>query len=329
VSDSSLQVTRSKALLAIEGLTIAFPDRVAIRDLTLGIAPGEILGLVGESGSGKTVLSLSILRLAPPTARISGKILWRGEDICSLPERRIQRLRGREIGLVFQGAQAALHPLQRIGDQLVAVIRLHQVVPRAEAATEARRLLSLVQIDDPDRRFSQYPRELSGGMCQRAMIALAIAARPSLLIADEPTSSLDVTVQHGILALLRDLRSKLDMAIVLISHDLGAVAEVCDRVAVIYRGVLVEEAPTSRLFASPGHPYTQLLLDSVPRLPVPASVIMPPTHDVTELTASPGGCVFLARCLYSIAACSQEPELHGRDTHRVACWVREADPNKD
>jgi len=229
---------------------------------------------------------------------------------------------------VFQGAQAALHPLQRIGDQIARVLMLHGKHPRRDAAEEARRLLRLVQIDDPERRFFQYPRELSGGLCQRAMIALAIAARPALLIADEPTSALDVTIQRGILALLSELRSSMGMSILLISHDLGVVAEICDRVAVMYRGKLVEEAPARQLFTNPKHPYTRLLLESAPHLPGPAKTPEPVRETVVDPIPSTG-CIFAARCVHRMSACAQEPPFQDRDRHRVACWLSEADVDKE
>ncbi len=262
-------------LLAVEGLRTAFFLKgghvaKAVDGVELSVAPGEILGLVGESGSGKTVLALSILGLVPSPGRVvEGRVLWRGTDLAVLREREMQAIRGSEIAMIFQNPHLSLNPVYSIGRQIAAVVRLHRGLGRREAKEEALSLLETVRFPEPGRRFHDYPHELSGGLCQRAMIAMALGCKPSLLIADEPTSSLDVTIQAQIIDLLLELRETAGMAILLISHDLGVVAQICDRVSVMSQGRIVEEGAVSDVYRSPEHPYTRLLLDSVP-VPDPA-----------------------------------------------------------
>lgn len=267
---SSFPISGTANLLNIDGLQTAFivkggPAAPAVDGVDLSLAAGEILGLVGESGSGKTVLALSILRLVPPPGKvIAGRVLWKGRDLAALRGKELQAVRGSEIAMIFQNPHLSLNPVYSIGRQIAAVLRLHRGLGRREAKQEALNLLERVRFPEPGRRFDAYPHELSGGLCQRAMIAMALGCRPSLLIADEPTSSLDVTIQAQIMDLLLDLRASTGMAILLISHDLGVVAQACDRVAVMCRGKIVEEAPAVDLYREPRHPYTRLLLDSVP-----------------------------------------------------------------
>lgn len=260
----------AESLLTVRELAIEF-DRGggvvvrAVDGVNLDVRCGEILGLVGESGSGKTVTAISLLRLVPPPGRIvSGEILWKGRNILRLPEAEMREIRGAQIAMIFQNAQLSLNPIYSIGRQLVAVLRLHRGMSRSEARDEAIGLLERVRLDDAAKKFQDYPHQLSGGMCQRVMIAMALACEPSLLIADEPTSSLDVTIQAEIIDLLLEIREAFGMAILFISHDLGVVAQVCDRVAVMNRGKIVEEGSARQIYASPQHPYTRLLLDSVP-----------------------------------------------------------------
>lgn len=267
---SSFPTNRTAALLEVSGLRTAFPAKggpaaPAVDGVDLAVAAGEILGLVGESGSGKTVLALSILRLVPsPGKVIAGRVLWKGRDIAALRSKELQAVRGSEVAMIFQNPHLSLNPVYSIGRQISAVLRLHRGLGRRDAKLEAMNLLERVGFPDPARRFDDYPHELSGGLCQRAMIAMALGCRPSLLIADEPTSSLDVTIQAQITDLLLELRASTGMAILLISHDLGVVAQACDRVAVMSRGKIVEEAPAVELYREPRHPYTRLLLESVP-----------------------------------------------------------------
>lgn len=256
-------------LLAIDQLSVAFPnDRGVLKKevdgMSLSIEEGEVFGLVGESGSGKTVSSLAILRLLDPPAQLTANSLsWCGRNLMACSETEMRKIRGREIAMIFQNPQASLNPARRIGDQLCDVLRLHRRMATGEARKESFRLLREVQIRDPERAFAALPRELSGGMCQRVMIAMAISCQPRLLIADEPTASLDVTVQSEILDLLLELRDRLRMAILLISHDLSVVAHMCNRIAVMNNGKIVEVGDAFQVFHAPKHPYTQLLLDSI------------------------------------------------------------------
>jgi ABC-type dipeptide/oligopeptide/nickel transport system ATPase component len=256
-------------LLTIDQLSVAFPDgrgasRKAVDEMCLSIQEAEVFGLVGESGSGKTVSSLAILRLLDPPSQITACSLnWRDRDLMTCSEAEMREVRGREIAMIFQNPQASLNPARRIGDQLCDVLRQHRKMSKRQACDESLRLLREVQIRDAERVYRALPRQLSGGMCQRVMIAMAISCQPKLLIADEPTASLDVTVQSEILDLLLKLRDRLGMAILLISHDLSVVAHMCDRIAVMKNGKIVEVGDASQVFHSPKHPYTRLLLDSI------------------------------------------------------------------
>ena len=262
-------------LLAVRGLTIAFPGeggwRPVVRGVSLAVERGEIFGLVGESGSGKTLTALAILGLLPANARVtSGSIELQGAegtvDLLALGPRELRRVRGGRIGLVFQEPATALNPAYTLGFQIVEAVRAHRTLSRHEARDEAVRLLDRVALPDARRRLDDYPHQLSGGQAQRAMIAMALAGGPDLLLADEPTTALDVTLQAQILELLEDLRRDLGLSVLLITHDLGVVAETCDRVAVMHAGEIVEEAAVEALFRAPAHPYTRALLAAVPRL---------------------------------------------------------------
>ena len=265
-------------LLAVRGLTIAFPGfagerswRPVVRGVSLAVERGEIFGLVGESGSGKTLTALAILGLLPPNARVmGGSIELQGAegtvDLLALGPRELRRVRGGRIGLVFQEPATALNPAYTLGFQIVEAVRAHRTLSRHEARDEAVRLLDRVALPDARRRLDDYPHQLSGGQRQRVMIAMALAGGPDLLLADEPTTALDVTLQAQILELLEDLRRDLGLSVLLITHDLGVVAETCDRVAVMHAGEIVEEAAVEALFRAPAHPYTRALLAAVPRL---------------------------------------------------------------
>jgi ABC-type dipeptide/oligopeptide/nickel transport system ATPase component len=258
-------------LVEVEDLRVAFPRPAgevlhAVAGISFRIETGQVFGLVGESGSGKSVSALALLRLVPAPGRITGgRIMLAGRDILKLPEREVRAIRGRHIAMIFQNAQMSLNPVFSIGSQLSAVLRLHRGFDRKSARREATALLDRVRIPDAERRQHDFPHELSGGLCQRVMIAMALACRPRLLVADEPTSSLDVTVQAQILDLLMELRSELDMAILLISHNLSVVAQVCNCVGVMQNGRIVEAGDADEVLSRPTHPYTKLLLDSVPR----------------------------------------------------------------
>jgi len=253
-------------LLRVKGLRTELTGRrplVAVQEATFDIVPGEVFGLVGESGSGKSVLVKSLIRVLPPNAHVSGRaVLWRGENLLSASERRMREIRGADISMIFQNPQASLNPARTIGEQLRSLVRYKNGCSRGEARRRAAELLAMVQIPDPERVMSLYPFECSGGMCQRILIAMALAHRPKLLIADEPTTSLDVTIQAQILRLILDLKKELGMSMLFVSHDLGIVSSICDRVAVMYQGRIVEVAPAKQLFQAPQHPYTRALLES-------------------------------------------------------------------
>lgn len=326
-----MENSTKKELLNIKGLSIYFNLKGqgllrAVDGIDLDIRQGEILGLVGESGCGKTVTTLSLLRLIDPPGQISnGQLNWEGKDLLKLNHKDMRQVRGKEIAMIFQNPQSSMNPLYSVGSQLVSVIRLHQKISRDEAKGEAVRLLRLVEIPDPDRRINDYPHQLSGGMCQRIMIAMALSCQPKLLIADEPTASLDVTIQNQILDLLLEIREKFHMAILLVSHDLGVIAKMCDRIAVMYLGRIVEIAPAEKLYASPMHPYTQALLKSVP-VPDPKhdGKIAKLKGDIPSPLNLPSGCRFRTRCPEVFDLCPQiDPMLrvvNGND-HFAACLL--------
>jgi len=256
-------------LLDVQHLTVVFdalPSTVtAVDDVSFQIAPGETLGLVGESGSGKSVTAYSILRLLQPPGRVTGgRVLFEGRDLLALPERDMRRIRGARISLIFQEPMTALNPVMRVGDQIAEAMTVHGQATRSEAWARAVELLDAVHIPDASRRVRDYPHQLSGGMRQRVMIATALACHPPLLIADEPTTALDVTIQAQVLELLRELRTRYSLALLLITHDFGVIAEMADRVAVMHKGVLVEQGPVRHILRAPVHAYTQTLLAAVP-----------------------------------------------------------------
>src|SRR5262245_34885803 len=255
----------SSPLLEVQDFSVTFGAHRAVDGVSLSIGEREIVGLVGESGSGKTVLSLSLLRLVPrPGVVTSGRLRWQGRDLLTLADEEMRKVRGREIAMIFQNPQSSLNPVRSIGMQMSAVIQLHQRVDRAAARAEALRWLAAVRIADPERVFGSYPHQCSGGMCQRILIAMALACRPKLLIADEPTAALDVTIAAKIMDLLLEIRERYGHAILLVSYDIGVIARMCDRIAVMYRGRIVEQADAITLYRSPQHPYTRRLLDAVP-----------------------------------------------------------------
>jgi len=259
----------SAPLLDVQHLRVVFDGShapvTAVDDVSLQIAAGETLGLVGESGSGKSVTAFSILRLLPPAGRIAGgRVLFDGRDLLALPEREMRRIRGARIALIFQEPMTALNPVMRVGDQIAEALTVHGTATRREAWERAVELLDAVHMPDARRRVRDYPHQLSGGMRQRVMIAIALACHPPLVIADEPTTALDVTIQAQVLDLLRELRARYNLALLLITHDFGVIAEMADRVAVMYRGALVEEGPVRQILRAPAHEYTRTLLAAVP-----------------------------------------------------------------
>jgi len=302
-------------LLEVRGLRTSFFIRSGelrvIDGIDLEIAEGEIVGLVGETGSGKSVTASSIIRLIKRPGRVvSGQVLWRGRDLLQLPEPTLEReIRGKEISMVFQNPRESLNPVIRVGRQITQVLELKRGMKKDEAQAEAVRLLESVHISDPEQRLRAYPHELSGGMAQRIMVALALSARPRLLIADEPTTGLDVTTQYQIVQLLRELRATTGMAILLITHDLGLTAELCDRLAVLYAGRLAEVGPLEHLVRTPRHPYTNALLQSRPHVGMTGDIPTIPGA-VADLMRPPGGCRFHPRCPNRVAACSErQPDL--------------------
>ena len=324
-------MSSAEPLLRVEDLRVEFPseDGVvhAVDGITYQVFPGRTLGIVGESGSGKTVSSLTALGLTRRQgARISGRILFDGQDLLTLSEEKMRTIRGNDIAMIFQDPLSSLHPLYKVGRQLTEAVRAHRDVSKAAAHARAVELLGLVGIPDPARRVDQYPHEFSGGMRQRVMIAMALANEPKLLFADEPTTALDVTVQAQILALMERLQRELGMAIVIITHDLGVVAEMADDIAVMYAGRIVETASAARLFAAPEHPYTWGLLKSIPRLDAPRDeALVPIPGTPPSLINPPSGCHFHPRCPYSQPDHERiDPALEpvpDEPQHHVACLL--------
>ena len=313
--------------LQIEGLTVSFPGPTGrmrvIEDISLSIAPGEILGLVGESGSGKSVTALAAMRLLAPNARIdSGSVRLAGSDLAQLSRAELLRLRGADIAMIFQEPMTSLNPLFRAGFQIGETLEAHRGLSRGQAHQRAIELMRAVGISDAERRVDDYPHQLSGGMRQRVMIAMAMACKPKVLIADEPTTALDVTIQAQILALVRRLRDDTGMGVLLITHDLGVVAGMARRVVVMYAGLVMEEAPVQPLFAAPLHPYTRLLLKSIPRVGVKSARLHQIAGTTPPPSRFPSGCRFHPRCPDAIAQCRTElPPLETLpDGRRVRCW---------
>jgi peptide/nickel transport system ATP-binding protein len=319
--------------LSIEHLSVEFvSDRGAARvvdDVSLAIRPGETVGLVGESGSGKTVTSLSVMRLvpSPPGRIVEGSIWFEGQDLLALSFKQMREIRGDRISMVFQQPTSSLNPVMGVGQQIGEVLRSHRNRKGSVAHARAIELLKLVGIPDPERRFKAFPHEMSGGMAQRVMIAMALACEPELLIADEPTTALDVTIQAQILDLMRNLRDETGTAIVLITHDLGVVAEMCDRVAVMYAGEIVEYTDVTTLFREPLHPYTRGLIGSIPVVGDVKEELSVIPGNVPNLIDLPKGCRFAPRCLSRIEenvaiALDVHPDLHPLGTgHEVRCWM--------
>jgi oligopeptide/dipeptide ABC transporter ATP-binding protein len=320
------------ALLTVRDLRVSFPDAAGrihpVDGVSFTIDRGKTLALVGESGCGKSLTSLALLRLIPPPGRIDDGscVTLDGSDILALRPDALRKVRGRRIAMIFQDPMTSLNPVFRIGDQITEVIHAHFTVSKAEAREQAVALLQEVGIPDPAERLRAYPHQLSGGMRQRVMIAIALAGQPELLIADEPTTALDVTVQAQILELLDHLRQTRDMAMLLITHDLGIVAGRADHVAVMYAGQLIETAPTRALFDNPSHPYTQGLFASVPRLTGPVGRLTPIAGTVPPPTAWPGGCRFRPRCpIKHPKSETMPPMLSVGPGHEMRCWLAEDD----
>ncbi len=300
----------------------------AVDGVDFSVNKGEVLGLVGESGCGKSVSSFSILRLVSPPGRITGgQILFEGKDILKLSKDEMVQMRGNRISMIFQQPQSSLNPVFRVGDQVAEVLMIHRGMKKKEAWQHAVELLTQVGIPDPEKKAQSYPHEMSGGQAQRVMIAMALALSPKLLIADEPTTALDVTIQAQILSLIQDLREKTDTAVILITHDLGIIAEMADRVAVMYAGEIVEYADAAPVFANPLHPYTQGLIGSIPVLGKVVDRLEVIPGLVPNLIDLPAGCRFAPRCKlrekFGLTICEQQkPELaEVEPQHTVRCWL--------
>jgi oligopeptide/dipeptide ABC transporter ATP-binding protein len=325
-SASGASAAEGVPLLEVRDLDVFFDTEEgtvhAVRSVSLAVHAGETLGIVGESGCGKSVTCHSVLRLIPPNGEIRGEIHFEGRDLLALGPADLEKVRGRDIAMIFQEPASSLNPVHTVGSQIAESLVLHRGMSATQARAEALRLLDRVGIPEARRRLGEYPHQLSGGMNQRAMIAMALACRPKLLIADEPTTALDVTIQAQILALLKELQSEYSMAVILVTHDLGVIAETSDRVVVMYAGSVVEEAMAVDLFARPAHPYTLGLMESLPRIDRTVENLSPIEGTVPSLLAMPPGCAFAPRCRFSATRCRNalpRPESHvsGR---RVACF---------
>jgi oligopeptide/dipeptide ABC transporter ATP-binding protein len=329
-----MSATASEPLLALDGVKIAFGAQDAplhaVRGVSLQIAPGEVVGLVGESGSGKSLTCRSVMRLVAQPGRVeSGSVTFDGRDVLAMSPRELRAFRANDVGMIYQDPFSSLNPVYRVGDQIVETLRANRGLDKAAARAEAAALLDRVGIPDPARRLLAYPHELSGGMRQRVMIALATASQPRLLIADEPTTALDVTTQAQILELVLEMRERLGMAVLLVSHDFGVIAQVCDRVAVMYGGHIVETGPVAAIYDDPQHPYTKALLESVPELEAAGrDRSVAPREGIPgqppELGEELPGCVFAPRCGFARPAClsismALEPVAPG---HASACPIR-------
>ena len=299
----------------------------ALNGVSFSLEEGEVLGIVGESGSGKSVTAYSIMGLtAFPGKLISGTIRFNGHDVEKMTEKELRKMRGNEVSIIFQDPMTSLNPVYTIGNQIEEVILLHTDKTKKEARQRALELLELVGINEPEKRIKQYPHELSGGMRQRVMIAIALACEPKLLIADEPTTALDVTIQAQILELVQELKNKLGMSIIMITHDLGVVASMCERIAVMYAGNIVEYGKTDEIFYDPNHEYTKGLINSIPKLSAESiERLIPIEGQPVDLMNPPAGCPFAPRCDKCMKICLSKmpPKTQISDTHYTHCWLRQ------
>ena len=325
---------QKESILEVKGLKTQFFTESgvvrAVDGIDFDVRRGEVVGIVGESGCGKSVTSLSIMKLvSQPGKIVEGEIIFDNEDLVPLSESKMVRIRGNRISMIFQQPQSSLNPVFRVGEQLAEVLQIHQDLGKDAGRKRAVELLTMVGIPEPESRVNAFPHELSGGMAQRVMIAMALACVPELLIADEPTTALDVTIQAQILDLMRNLRSKMETSIILITHDLGVVAEMCDRVNVMYAGRIVEQANATELFKNPKHPYTEALIGSTPVLGDPDRELVTIPGSVPNLVDLPPGCKFAARCRARVEneleiCTEEEPELKMvAPNHWVRCWLYE------
>ena len=326
----------ARKLLSVRNLKTSFFTHVgevkAVRGISFDVNEGEVLGIVGESGSGKSVTSLSIMGLLQYPGRVvDGEILLNGEDILTYSKNQMRRVRGKEIAMIFQDPMTSLNPVYTIGNQIMEMILEHEKMSRREARARAIERLKLVGIPAAEKRIDSYPHEFSGGMRQRVMIALALSCNPKLLIADEPTTALDVTIQAQILNLIKKLNRQFGMTTMLITHDLGVVATVCDKVAVMYGGLIMEYGTADEIFYHPRHPYTMGLLGSIPHVDGGEKRrLIPIDGTPPDLINPPKGCPFSTRCKYCMNVCTREqPPYFAEDKHRTMCWMLDADAPKD
>ena len=326
----------ARKLLSVRDLKTSFFTHVgevkAVRGISFDVNEGEVLGIVGESGSGKSVTSLSIMGLLQYPGRVvDGEILLNGEDILTYSKDQMRKVRGKEIAMIFQDPMTSLNPVYTIGNQIMEMILEHEKMSRREARARAIEMLKLVGIPAAEKRIDSYPHEFSGGMRQRVMIALALSCNPKLLIADEPTTALDVTIQAQILSLIKSLNKQFGMTTMLITHDLGVVATVCDKVAVMYGGLIMEYGTADEIFYHPRHPYTMGLLGSIPHVDGGEKRrLIPIDGTPPDLINPPKGCPFSTRCKYCMNVCTQEqPPYFAEDKHRTMCWMLDADAPKD
>ena len=323
----------SEKLLDVKNLHTSFFTHLgevqAIRDVSFGLDKGEIIGIVGESGSGKSVTSLSIMGLLAYPGRVKdGEILFNGEDLLKKKKSEMRKIQGDHIAMIFQDPMTSLNPLFKIGDQITEAILTHHKIKKEDAKKRALEMLRLVGIPSPEKRFHSYPHEFSGGMRQRAMIAMALSCEPELLIADEPTTALDVTIQAQVLALMKELNERLGTATILITHNLGCASSICDRIIVMYGGKIMEEGTTEEIFYEPHHPYTMGLLRSMPRVDAESyERLIPIEGSPVDMLNPPEGCPFAPRCEHAMKVCLQKmpPYVELGDNHRAACWLRVQD----
>ncbi len=318
----------SKYILEVKDLHTSFftenGEVKAVNGVSFSLEPGQTLGVVGESGSGKSVTAYSIMQILAQTGRItSGEVLYKGEDITKYSERKMQKFRGSKCSIIFQDPMTSLNPVFTIGYQLMEAIMLHTNKTKAEAKARAIELLTLVGVNDPEKRLKQYPHEHSGGMRQRDMIAMALACEPDILIADEPTTALDVTIQAQILELMQELQKKLGMAIIMVTHDLGVIASMCDEIIVMYGGRVCERGTADDIFYRPAHEYTKGLLRSIPRFDNMSGKLVPIGGTPINLLNMPEGCAFCPRCSEAMKICLKEKpdELRISDSHLASCWM--------
>ena len=331
-------MAKTENLLELNHVTFSFRTYggvvQSVRDVSFNIKPGEIVGIVGESGCGKSVTSQCILKLNPEPPGFFGpdsSIKYKGEEIVTMSDKEMRKIRGKEIGFIFQDPMTSLNPTMKVGAQIEEIFVGDKSISKAEKKRRAIEILELVGINEAERRYNQYPHELSGGMKQRVMIAIALVGRPSIVIADEPTTSLDVTIEAQILDLLKELREKLGISIILITHDLGVIAKLCDRVLVMYGGKIIERGDVNEIFYDTKHPYTNGLLNSIARLSSSKDQKLTPIEGTPpDLFSPPVGCPFAARCEHCMVICKEQmpPEYVVSDTHKSYCWLMHPDAPK-